>query len=233
MANREMCGQQEREKAPGKIALIGWSFRSPRRRAPARTRPLPRHWTRHVSTTKIQITQSVYSRRILVLLVLSYQILHVRLGLGELHLVHTLLGVPMQERLALEHGRELLADTLEQLLDGSGVADEGNSHLETAGRNVALRGEYVVRDPLDKVRAVLGLHGLHLLLDLLHRDLATEDGGDGEVTAVAGIRGGHHVLRIEHLLRELGNGDSAVLDASPCGQGSETDHEEVQTREGN
>ena len=36
--------------------------------------------------------------------------------LGELHLVHALASVPVQESLAPEHGGELLRDPLEQLL---------------------------------------------------------------------------------------------------------------------
>ena len=81
----------------------------------------------------------------------------------------------MQESLALEHSSELIAHTLEQLLDSSRVAEERHGHLETAGRDVTLRGEDVVRDPLDEVRRVLVLHVLHLLFDLLHRHLSTED----------------------------------------------------------
>ena len=36
----------------------------------------------------------------------------------------------MQESLAPEHGCELLGDTLEELLDGGAVADEGGGHLK-------------------------------------------------------------------------------------------------------
>jgi len=50
----------------------------------------------------------------------------------------------------------------------------------------------VVRDPLDKVSGVLGLNGNHLLFDLLHRDLSSEVGGDGEVSTVSRVGGGHH-----------------------------------------
>ena len=64
---------------------------------------------------------------ILVLLVLRDQVVHVGLGFRELHLIHALASVPMQESLATEHGGELLGDALEQLLDGGGVADEGLS----------------------------------------------------------------------------------------------------------
>ena len=39
---------------------------------------------------------------VLVLLVLGDEVVEVGLGLGELHLVHALAGVPVEERLALE-----------------------------------------------------------------------------------------------------------------------------------
>lgn len=84
----------------------------------------------------------------------------------------------MQESLALEHGGELVADTLEELLDGGRVSEEGDGHLRRPWGNVTLSGEDVVGDPLDEVGRVLALDVLHLLLDLLHGDLATEDGGD-------------------------------------------------------
>merc|ERR1740117_609089 len=45
---------------------------------------------------------------VLVLLVLGHKIVHVGLGLGELHLVHALASVPVQESLATEHHGELL-----------------------------------------------------------------------------------------------------------------------------
>lgn len=117
-------------------------------------------------------------RGLLILLVLSNQILHVRLRLGELHLVHTLLGIPMQESLPLEHGSELVTNTLEELLDSSRVAKEGDSHLHSSWSNVTLRGEDVVRNPFDEVGVVLHLNVLHLFLDLLHGNLAAEDGSN-------------------------------------------------------
>ena len=46
----------------------------------------------------------IVNGRLLVLLVLRDKVVHVGLGLGELHLVHTLSGVPMEEGLATEHG---------------------------------------------------------------------------------------------------------------------------------
>ena len=53
----------------------------------------------------------------LVLLVLGDEVVHVGLGFGELHLVHALPRVPVEESLPPEHGSELLRDPLEQLLD--------------------------------------------------------------------------------------------------------------------
>ena len=108
----------------------------------------------------------VLGARVLVLLVLGDEVVHVGLGLGELHLVHALARVPVQESLAAEHGRELLRDALEQLLDGRAVADERGGHLETARRDVADGRLHVVRDPLDEVAAVLVLHVQHLLVHL-------------------------------------------------------------------
>ena len=72
----------------------------------------------------------------------------------------------MQEGLATEHGRELLGDALEQLLDGGAVADERAGHLEAARRDVAHGRLDVVRDPLDEVAAVLVLYVHHLFINL-------------------------------------------------------------------
>ena len=57
----------------------------------------------------------------------------------------------MQESLAPEHGRELLGDALEQVLNGGGVADYGWGHLQSANGDVAELGLDVVRDPLGEV----------------------------------------------------------------------------------
>ena len=59
----------------------------------------------------------VLGRSILVLLILGDEVVHVGLGLGELHLVHALGSVPVNPRLAPEHGRELLANSLENVVD--------------------------------------------------------------------------------------------------------------------
>ncbi|CAA6657994.1 unnamed protein product [Spirodela intermedia] len=74
---------------------------------------------------------------VLVLLVLGDEVVHVALCLGELHLVHALAGVPVEEGLAAVHGGELLADPPEHLLDGGGYNitnnDEPNGFRTTKG----------------------------------------------------------------------------------------------------
>jgi len=89
----------------------------------------------------------------------------------------------------------------------------------------------VARDPLDEVAAVLVLHVQHLIVDFPHRHLAAEDRRHGQVAAVTRVAGSHHVLRVEHLLRQLGHAQRAVLLAATRRQRSEARHEEVQARE--
>merc|ERR1719486_1390006 len=81
---------------------------------------------------------------ILVLLVLGHKVVHVGLSLSELHLVHTLTGVPVEEGLAAEHASELLGDALPELLDGGGVTDEDGGHPQALWWDVANGGLDVV-----------------------------------------------------------------------------------------
>ena len=151
------------------------------------------------------------SSGILVLLVLGDEVVHVGLGFGELHLVHTLTGVPVEESLSPEHSSELLGDPLEHLLDSSGVSDEGHGHLKALGGDVADGGLDVVGDPFHEVGGVLVLDVEHLLVDFLGRHSSSEEGRGSQVATVAGVSSAHHVLGIEHLLGELGDGKSSVL----------------------
>merc|ERR1712039_1080624 len=73
-------------------------------------------------------------RGILVLLVLRNKIVHVAPCLCELHLVHALACVPMQESLAPEHRREVFGHALEHLLDGRRVSGERSRHGIAASR---------------------------------------------------------------------------------------------------
>merc|ERR1712048_1011478 len=89
---------------------------------------------------------------ILVLLVLRDKIVHVALGLCELHLIHALACVPMQEGLTPEHRSEILSNAFEHLLDSSRIAKECHGHLQALRWDVAYGGLNVVRNPFHEVR---------------------------------------------------------------------------------
>ena len=80
--------------------------------------------------------------------------------------------------------------------------------------------------------AVLVLDVEQLFIHLLHAHASTEDGRHGEVAPVTWITGRHHVLRVEHLLRQLRHGQRAVLLRATRRQRREARHEKVQPREG-
>ena len=83
--------------------------------------------------------------------------------------------VPVKESLAAEHGRELLGDAFEQLLDGRAVADERGGHLQTSRRDVADGRLDIVWNPLDEVATVLVLNVQHLLINLSTSHSHTRD----------------------------------------------------------
>mmetsp|Transcript_48099 Transcript_48099/g.79687 ORF Transcript_48099/g.79687 Transcript_48099/m.79687 type:complete len:225 (+) Transcript_48099:251-925(+) len=183
-------------------------------------------------STLLLVLALLLGRGVLVLLILRHKVVHVGFSLGELHFVHALTSVPMQEGLAAEHSRELLGHALHHFLHAGRVADEANRHLETLRRDIADGAFEVVGDPLNEVRRVLVLHVKHLFVDLFSRHAATEERTCGEVAAVARVGSGHHVLSVEHLLGELRHGERAVLLGAARGEGCEADHEEVETGEG-
>lgn len=167
------------------------------------------------------------------MLVLRDQIVHVGFSLGELHLVHTLGSVPMQESLSSKHSSELFSDSLKHFLDGGRVTNEGDSHLKTLGGNIANGRLDVVGNPFNEVRRVLILDVEHLFIDFFGGHSSSEKGRSSQISSVSGISSTHHILGIEHLLGQFRNSKSSVLLRTSGSKGSETNHEEVKTREGN
>merc|ERR1719235_606118 len=172
-------------------------------------------------------------RCILVLLVLRDKIVHVRLCFCELHLIHALTRVPMQECLAAEHSSEVFSHALEHLLNCRGVAQERHRHLQSLWWDVADANLDVVRDPLDKVRRVLVLHVEHLFINFLSGHPPAKQGCRSQVTAMTWISRAHHVFGVEHLLRELWHCERAVLLGAAGRQRRKANHEEVQAWEWN
>ncbi|KAH3660671.1 hypothetical protein OGATHE_005003 [Ogataea polymorpha] len=184
------------------------------------------------TTSLISVVQLLFNVvGVLVLLVLADKIVHVGLGLGKLHLVHTLGGVPVQERLSSEHGTELIANSSEELLDGGRVSNERGGHVETLWSNRTNGRLNVVWNPFDKVVGVLGLHLVHLILDLLDRNLTSEESSNGQVSSLSWVGSRHHVLRVKHLLGQFRDSQRSERLRSDGGQRSIANHEEVQSWE--
>merc|ERR1711865_793403 len=90
---------------------------------------LLRSWLHIIFTFFLIKLTFLLSCSVLILLVLGDEVVHVTLGFRELHFVHTLSCVPMQESLATKHCGEVLCDPLEHFLNGCRVLVLHVEHL--------------------------------------------------------------------------------------------------------
>jgi hypothetical protein len=116
-------------------------------------------------------------------------------------------------------------------LDGGGVSEEGDSHLESLGGDITNGGFDVIGDPFNEVRRVLVLDVQHLFIDFFGGHSSSEKGRGGKISSVSGVGGAHHVFGVEHLLGKFGNSQGSVLLRSSGGKGGESDHEEMESGE--
>jgi len=130
------------------------------------------------------IVVPVAIRGILLVLVLSDQVPDVLVRLLELHLVHALALVPVEEGLALVEGAELRREALEHGLERGGVGHEGGGDVGINRRYIDDGALDVVGDPLDEVLGLGGLDLLDVLVGLLRGDLATVVHGGGQELAI-------------------------------------------------
>merc|ERR1719228_98891 len=121
----------------------------------------------HSSTSSLLLIVISANLGVLLVLVLGDQVADVLVGLLELHLVHALALVPVEEGLALVHGTELGGQALEDALKGRGVGDEGARGGVVFGRDLDDGGLHVVGDPRNEVVGVVLLALLANLVNLL------------------------------------------------------------------
>lgn len=72
----------------------------------------------------------------------------------------------------------MVVNSLEQPFNASRIPDESNRRLEPRRRDVTLSRVKAVGDPFHKVLRILLPDGLHLVIDLSHTNLSTENGGN-------------------------------------------------------
>jgi len=166
------------------------------------------------------------------LLIFGDEVVHVGFSFSEFHFVHTFSSVPVEESLSSEHLGELFSDSLEHFLDGGGVTHEGDGHLESLGGDITNGRFDVVGDPFNEVRRVLVLDVEHLFIDFFGGHSSSEESGSGKISSVSGVSSAHHVFGVEHLLGKFGDSEGSVLLGSSGGKGGESDHEEVESGEG-
>jgi len=144
-----------------------------------------------------------FQSNVLIHLIFRNQVINIALGLCKLHIIHSFLGVIVEEGLSAEHSRELIRYSLEDFLNRSGISDKSGRHIHSLGRGVANRRFDIVRDPFDEVAGIFVLEIEEVVINLLSRNLSSKHSASCQIFPASRIASRHHIVRVEHLLREL------------------------------
>ena len=82
----------------------------------------------------------------------------------------------MEESLSSEHSGELFGDSLEHLLDGGGVTNEGDRHLETLGRDITDSGLDVAYARTDRLASLRNIWRLIEMVEQVERGASISNG---------------------------------------------------------
>merc|ERR550525_1850709 len=124
---------------------------------------------------------------ILFILIFGDEIADILVSFLELHLIHALSLVPVQERLPLVHLRELRTDPLEHALDGSGIGHESCRHGGSLWRHVDNGRLDVIGDPRHEVIRHLGLDFGNLIIHLVGGNGTTVSTGCSQVLTILSL----------------------------------------------
>ena len=172
-----------------------------------------------------------FSGCILILLIFSDKIVHIRFSFCEFHLIHTFTCVPMKKCFSSEHGCELFTDSFKHFLNCCRVTDESNGHFKTFRWNITNRRFNVIRNPLNEIRGVFVLNIKHLFIYFFRWHSTSEHSGCSKISSMSWVRSTHHILGVEHLLGEFWYCEGSIdLRSSGC-KWSETSHEKFESRE--
>merc|ERR1719229_18942 len=140
---------------------------------------------------------------VLFILIFGDEVPHVLVRLLELHLVHSLPFIPMQERLPFVHFGELSRDPLEHALNRSRVRHKSGRHLRALWRHRDDSRFDVVGDPRHEVIRHFALNFGDLVVHFLGRDGSSVSTRRRQIFAVFRLDVGQEVAARPHLVRQL------------------------------
>ena len=151
---------------------------------------------------------------VLVHLMLADQVLHCRLCFSELHFLHPLVHVPVQEGLPSEHCWEVVVHDLKKLLHRGGIGQIGPMDIEAFRRDITNRRMNVPWYPISPINKVWGipvLNAENLLIYFLGRHPSPKQESTGYVSTMEGIGPAHPVLPLKQFSGHISQGKRSEL----------------------